>query len=192
MYKSIAELLNNNVFLVFVLFQLVPLKLMNAQTVSIEGKVTSSRFPIKQASVTFIDNADTTIKFSALTDNSGYYLIGVITSAESYTNNLPTKFELAQNYPNPFSSSTSIPYQLEKESDVQVTIYDILGRVVRKFNVGQQSVGLYNVLWDGRNNFGQSVASGVYFYRLNADGESQVKKMIFNPFNSIFRNTCIF
>ena len=180
MYKSIAELLNNNVFLVFVLFQLVPLKLMNAQTVSIEGKVTSSRFPIKQASVTFIDNADTTIKFSALTDNSGNYLIGVITSAESYTNNLPTKFELAQNYPNPFSSSTSIPYQLEKESDVQVTIYDILGRVVRKFNVGQQSVGLYNVLWDGRNNFGQSVASGVYFYRLNADGESQVKKMIFN------------
>jgi len=179
MYKSITKLLNN-IFLVFVLFQIVSLKLMNAQTISIQGKVTSSRFPIREASVTFIDNGDTSRKFSALTDNLGNYLIGVITSVESTTNDLPTKFELAQNYPNPFSSSTSIPYQLEKESDVQVTIYDILGRVVRKFNVGQQSVGLYNVLWDGRNNFGQSVTSGVYFYRLNADGESQVKKMIFN------------
>ncbi|MFZ0454789.1 MAG: FlgD immunoglobulin-like domain containing protein, partial [Ignavibacteriaceae bacterium] len=64
---------------------------------------------------------------------------------------------------------------------------DILGRVIRKFNVGWQPVGTHNVLWNGRNNYGQNVAAGIYFYSLYANGESQVKKMIFNQNeNSLF------
>ena len=149
-----------------------------SQTISVNGKVVASRYPVKNALVTFIDIADTINKFSALTDASGNYQISIPTSVES--DNLPTKFELEQSYPNPFSSSAAIPYQLKKESNVQVTIYDILGREVRKFNVGLQSVGLHNVLWDGLNNFGQLVTSGIYFYRLQAGGEAKVKKMIFN------------
>jgi len=153
---------------------------INAQTMNVQGKVTAIRYPVKNALVIFIDNSDTTRQFSALTNASGNYTIGLPTSAESDANNLPTKFELAQSYPNPFNLETAIPYKLNKESEVQVTIYDILGKVVRKFNVGRQSIGTYNVLWNGRNGFGQKVASGIYFYRLNAGGESQVKKMIFN------------
>lgn len=153
---------------------------LNAQSVSVKGKVGSSRYSIKNASVTFIDNADTTKKFSALTDNSGNFQISVPTSIADEINNLPTKFELEQSYPNPFSSSTAIPYNLNEEADVQVTIYDILGREVRVFNAGLQNIGSHNLLWDGKNNFGQRVTSGVYLYRLQADGESQVKKMIFN------------
>jgi len=171
---------NRFIFLLFCLFQILFLNQNNAQTISVSGKITSSRIPIKYATVTFIDNADTTIKFSTLTTTDGTYQINLSVTSVEPGNNLPTKFELEQNYPNPFSSSTAIPYQIKKESDVEVTIYNILGRVVKKFNVGQQSVGLYNVLWDGRNNFGQKVASGVYFYKLSTDNESQVKKMIFS------------
>lgn len=151
-----------------------------SQTISVSGKITSSRFPVRDASITFIDKADTTRKFSALTDASGNYLISILTSIESNINTLPTKFKLGQNYPNPFSSSTAIPYNLNKQSDIQVTIYDILGREIRKFMIGSQMTGLHNILWDGRNSSGQKVANGVYFYRLHAGGESQVKKMIFN------------
>jgi len=153
---------------------------INAQVLTVQGKVTAIRYPVQNASVTFIDNTDTTRQFPALTNASGNYTIGLPTSVGPNTNSLPTKFELAQSYPNPFNSETVIPYKLKKESDIQVTIYDILGKVVRKFNVGRQSVGSHNVLWDGHNNFGQKVASGIYFYRLQAGGESQVKKMIFN------------
>jgi glucuronoarabinoxylan endo-1,4-beta-xylanase len=183
MEKLITNFSNkkNNQFVIFIfcLYQIFIIQ-VNAQTVSINGRITSSRYAIKYASITFINNSDTTIKFTALTDASGNYQTNVVVTSIKPDKNLPTKFELEQNYPNPFSKSTAIPYQLKKESDIQVTIYDILGRVVRKFNVGQQYVGLHNVLWDGHNNLGQTVASGIYFYKLNADGESQVKKMVFN------------
>jgi glucuronoarabinoxylan endo-1,4-beta-xylanase len=152
----------------------------HSQTLLVRGNVIASRFPVKNASVSFIDNADTTQRFSALTDASGNYQIGLPTSAESDANTSPARFELAQTYPNPFSSSAAVPYQIKKESDVLITMYDILGRGVRTFNVGQQSIGLHSVLWDGRNDLGERVASGVYFCGLHAGGESRVRKLIFN------------
>jgi glucuronoarabinoxylan endo-1,4-beta-xylanase len=151
-----------------------------AQTFSVRGNVIASRYPVRNASVTFIDNSDTTRRFSALTDASGNYQIGLPTSVESDANTSPARFELAQAYPNPFSSTAAIPYQIKKESEVRITIYDILGRAVRNFNVGQQSIGLHRVLWNGRGELGERVASGVYFYRLDAGGESRVRKLIFN------------
>jgi len=149
-----------------------------SQTISVSGRVTASRFPVSNAQVTFVNSSDTSNKFSTFTDASGNYQIHIITSLESISENLPTNFKLEQSYPNPFYSSTAIPYQLKQESDVQITIYDILGREVRNYNVGIQNIGLHNILWDGRNGLGQKVASGIYFYRLQAGGESQVKKMI--------------
>lgn len=151
-----------------------------AQTISVQGKVTASRYPVKAAQVTFINNSDTTIQYQSVTDSLGNYYIGLPTSVEEAPNNIPSGFELEQSYPNPFSSSAAIPYKLKKESDVQLTIYDVLGKVVRKFNVGPQGTGYHNVLWDGRNSSGSKVANGIYLYRLQADGKSQVRKMIFS------------
>lgn len=168
------------IFLSRCLILMVFLSQANAQTLSVQGKVTASRSPVQNASVTVIDNADTTRKFSALTDATGFYQIGLTTSVESNTTDLPDRFELGQSYPNPFSSSTAIPYQLKKDSEVRVTIYDILGREARKFVVGSQTAGSHNILWDGRNNFGKRVASGIYFYKLQAGDEFQVRKMIFD------------
>ncbi len=181
--KQLNHFRNKIHFFIFPSFCLMPLVFFSqsdAQTLSVQGKVTASRYPVKYASVTFIDNADTTRKISALTDTSGKYQIDVTTSVEFNTNDLPDKFELAQNYPNPFSSLTAIPYNLNKRSDVQITIYDILGREVRKFVVGMQTAGSHNILWDGRNSFGKRVANGIYFCQLQTEDESQVGKMILN------------
>ena len=149
---------------------------LHSQTIL--GKVTSSRFPVKNAMVTFIYSADTTKKYTGLTDDLGNYQIGLISSIRTGSDNLPTDFELGQSYPNPFNNETAIPYGLNKESHVQIVIYDILGRVIRKFDVGQQAVGYHNILWDGHNDFGRRVATGVYFYQMTVNGVAQVRKMI--------------
>jgi len=177
----------NLLTLFFILIQGILFVQGYSQAYTIKGKITSSRIPVQNASVTFIDKADTTIKFPALTDASGNYQIEMTTSIGPNKNNLPANFELVQNYPNPFSATTSIPYQLNTQSDIQVSIYDILGRVVRKFTVGTQSAGMHKILWDGTNNSGEKIATGIYFYKLQAGSESQVRKMIFNSGGSNMR-----
>ncbi len=172
---------NKMLFLPVYIFLIVFLSQSNAQTFTVSGKVTASTIGVQNASVTFIDNSDTTKKYSALTDASGNYKIDVVTSVESGNENLPTKFQLEQNYPNPFSTSTTISYKLNQQTDVHITVYDILGREVKKFSGGEQTTGLHSVLWDGLNNFGKKLAAGIYFYRIQAGGQVQVKKMIFSP-----------
>jgi len=86
---------------------------------------------------------------------------------------LPARTALLPNYPNPFNLETWIPYQLSAESDVTVEVYDIHGRVVQTFVLGMQRAGSYitkdrAVYWNGKNEVGERVASGVYFYRLKA------------------------
>ena len=86
---------------------------------------------------------------------------------------IPEAFHLLQNYPNPFNPETWIPYQLSAESDVIVEVYDIHGRLVRVFDLEMQPAGSYltkdrAVYWNGKNEAGERVASGVYFYRLKA------------------------
>lgn len=148
------------------------------QTLSVRGKVTASRYPVQYASVTFINEADTTIKYSGLTSASGYYSLDILTSVEPIINNHPDKFELHQNYPNPFFSLTAIPYHLNKLSDVQITIFDLLGRQVQNFVVGKETAGLHKLFWDGRNSFGKRVANGIYFCRLQTEDQFRIKKMI--------------
>ena len=90
---------------------------------------------------------------------------------------------LIANYPNPFNPETWIPYQLSKAGDVQITIYDTHGILVRKLTLGHQSAGIYTsrnraAYWDGRNGRGERVASGIYFYQLQTDEMSPLRKMV--------------
>ena len=90
---------------------------------------------------------------------------------------------LLQNYPNPFNPETWIPYQLAREADVTVGIYDSGGQLVRTLELGSQPPGLYltqekAAYWDGRSNTGEWVSSGTYFYHLQAGDYSAAKKMI--------------
>ena len=96
---------------------------------------------------------------------------------------LPKTTALLANYPNPFNPETWIPYHLANASDVQVTIYDAWGGVVRTLDLGHQAAGHYThrnraAYWDGKNDFGESVASGVYFYTLTAGDFSATRKML--------------
>ncbi len=95
----------------------------------------------------------------------------------------PDRTELLANYPNPFNPETWIPYRLASDADVKLTIYDINGMVVRRFDVGHRNAGYYTdrtqaVYWDGRNRFGESVESGVYFYHLSAGDYSRTRRMV--------------
>lgn len=150
-----------------------------SQITSVIGKITASTVGVQNASVTFINQNDTTKKYNVITDNDGNYSVGVITSVNSNGDNIPSAFQLEQNYPNPFSSSTAIVYKLNKHADVQLRIYDILGREVRKFNFENQSTGIHGIHWDGKNNYGGMLSSGVYLYQLISGKNSITKKMIF-------------
>ena len=96
---------------------------------------------------------------------------------------IPKSTALLPNYPNPFNPETWIPYHLATASDVQITIYDKRGSVVRLLNLGHQREGYYTsrsraAYWDGRNEVGESVASGMYFYQLQANNTSTLRKMV--------------
>ena len=90
--------------------------------------------------------------------------------------------ELYQNYPNPFNPETWLPYQLASDAIVTIRIYNVKGQVVRELNLGRQEAGSYMTkdraaYWDGRNDAGEQVASGTYFYSLEAGGFRQTRKM---------------
>lgn len=84
------------------------------------------------------------------------------------SNQPPGTLDLYPNYPNPFNPRTTIVYALHRESSVQLTIYDLQGRVIRTLWPGEQLAGLQNLLWDGTNDLGSSLASGIYIYRVRA------------------------
>ncbi|HQU70642.1 MAG TPA: T9SS type A sorting domain-containing protein [Calditrichia bacterium] len=88
-------------------------------------------------------------------------------------------FELAQNYPNPFNPSTHITYSLGKRAEVSLQVYNLLGQKVRTLVKNHNQVaGLYKIQWDGRDDDGRKVASGVYFYRLKAGDFIRSRKMM--------------
>ena len=95
----------------------------------------------------------------------------------------PASTILGQNFPNPFNPETWIPYQLEKSADVVLQIYDTSGRMVRTLDLGFKPQGFYMTrstaaYWDGRNNIGEHVASGIYFYSLHTPDFSATRKML--------------
>jgi len=96
---------------------------------------------------------------------------------------IPKQTLLLQNYPNPCRDGTWIPYQISSESEVSVEIYDQLGKLVKKVFSGQKSPGNYtdkerSAYWDCRNELGEKVSSGIYFYKLQAGNIILTKKMI--------------
>ncbi|MFC2076197.1 FlgD immunoglobulin-like domain containing protein [candidate division KSB1 bacterium] len=92
--------------------------------------------------------------------------------------NLPKSFSLSQNFPNPFNPETSIQIGLPKDSMVRMNIYNITGQMVRSLLDQRMPAGYHKIKWDGRDNNGRTVNSGVYFYRISTDEFSQTRKMV--------------
>jgi hypothetical protein len=91
---------------------------------------------------------------------------------------LPNEYKLYQNYPNPFNPSTKIKFTLPETARVTVRVYDMLGREVRKLVNTEQSAGTHEVMWNGDNDMGQKVASGIYLYSVSTNKFVQTKKMV--------------
>ena len=119
----------------------------------------------------------------ALDDGSLAFQEGIANLKRFLAAMRPEKTELFANYPNPFNPETWIPYHLARAADVTLTIYDTTGVMVRQLDLGHQPVGYYRdkikaAYWDGRNNLGEPVGSGVYFYQLQAGDFSATRKLV--------------
>jgi hypothetical protein len=91
---------------------------------------------------------------------------------------IPTTFALSQNYPNPFNPTTNIEFAIPQHETVKLEVYDILGRLVTTLANTDMPAGTYKVIWNGKDSNGQSVATGLYLYRLQAGSFTSVKKML--------------
>jgi hypothetical protein len=91
---------------------------------------------------------------------------------------LPKSFTLAQNVPNPFGTGTTIAYTLPVKSSVALSVYDITGREVANLLEGEMDAGYHTLRWDGKDNTGNSVSAGVYFYRLQSSDFTQTRKLV--------------
>lgn len=103
-----------------------------------------------------------------------------IAAPQSQVRYLPDHFALSQNYPNPFNPVTTIAYDLAEATDVRLAIYTLSGQRITTLVSGHQEGGHYEVIWDGRDDVGRSMGSGVYLYRLEAlkGGFVSAKRML--------------
>jgi len=100
------------------------------------------------------------------------------TDVSPVSNDSPFVTRLVGNSPNPFNPQTHIIFELAKPAKVQLEVFDLRGRLVRRLADQSFGSGRHNVLWDGRNESGGGTASGLYFYRLTTDDERETKKML--------------
>ena len=107
----------------------------------------------------------------------GYATAPLITSVDE-NRRIPNRFGLHQNYPNPFNPTTSIRYELTKSSSVVLQVFDLLGREVRVLVNEVKSAGIHEVKWDGLNDAGLPVSSGLYLYRIKDQNQIVMKKMV--------------
>ena len=102
---------------------------------------------------------------------------GSTTSNEDVLN-LPTQFALYENYPNPFNPVTTIRFDVPEISDVNITVYNVLGKQVNSFDLNTMSPGTHHIKWRGIDNAGKPVSSGLYFYTIKAGDFFATKKMM--------------
>lgn len=124
--------------------------------------------------ITAVDSADNVSEFSDLIE----VVTSFPTTVGSNSAGIPEKFELSQNYPNPFNPETRFNYFVAENANVTLSIYDLLGRKVKTLVAENKEAGIYSTTWDGRNEFGNKVASGLYFASMVAGGFRQIKKLV--------------
>jgi len=131
-----------------------------------------------RAVVTVLNKGDNTAGVVLRADAVRWQWIGLTPTPNAQQNNIPQSFALHQNYPNPFNPVTEIKYAVPKADKITLTVYDLLGRKVKTLVDDEVEAGVYKVKWDGKNEFGKNVSSGVYFYSLKSESLVKVRKMM--------------
>ncbi len=170
---------------------------------TVQGQLLLNEMPMPNYSVTA--TIDGEVEFTAATDDQGYFDIffpadcsddvvvtacvpgqiaasknlspSIIADAEDDEPNIPDKFRLYQNFPNPFNPATKIGFSLPQGGPATVVIYNVAGQLVDVLADGYFEAGDHELVWDGRDRFNLSVSSGIYFYRLTSDNGIQTRKM---------------
>ncbi|RPI03237.1 MAG: T9SS C-terminal target domain-containing protein [Calditrichaeota bacterium] len=110
--------------------------------------------------------------------SDGFFTIDFTVGVRQITAEIPQEYALMQNYPNPFNPETNISFHIPKASNVSLTIYNIQGSIVRHLIDGRQSAGIFTIAWDGKDDLGQNVPTGVYFYQLQADEFEKTMRLL--------------
>ncbi len=100
----------------------------------------------------------------------------VLSSSSDY---LPKKLDIGYAHPNPFNSSISISFEIPNSKKVNLSIFDMKGRIIRQINLGILDTGFHKVLWDGKNNLGKELSSGIYMAVLEVGGKFNIQKISF-------------
>jgi hypothetical protein len=129
-----------------------------------------------RTTMTTVNNQD--IRGEMLKVTNGGYGITTAVDEKAANTTVPQDFSLSQNYPNPFNPSTVISFQLPIASHVKLAIYNTTGQLVRTLIDGEKAAGRYQIEWDGKNELGAQVSSGVYFYTMQAGSYKATMKMI--------------
>jgi YVTN family beta-propeller protein len=145
-------------------------RVVTSETIRGSGNVTGGRYEYRD--VTIHANRTYWYKLQEVTSD------GLGAEFGPYSVVYRLSYALEQNMPNPFNPTTTIKYALAADGDVSLIVYDVGGRRVRDLVNGRQRADVYRVVWDGRNDHGSQVASGVYFYKLVAGKFTQTKKMM--------------
>jgi hypothetical protein len=103
---------------------------------------------------------------------------GSVVSNQDYLNEAPALSALYPNFPNPFNPETTIRFSLGTAGPVKLSVYNTKGQLVKTLANSQMPSGQHQMIWNGRDESGAPVASGVYFYRLNTDNYSRIMKMV--------------
>lgn len=140
---------------------------------------------VSRTQFTYDGNDNNTLKLSQswtgdewLNTSREVYVYEVALAVEVGEGRVPAVFELEQNYPNPFNPITAIRYSLRRPSQVEITVFNVLGQEVRTLESGMQPAGSYETTWNGTDQAGSPVASGVYFYRIKAGDFTETRKMV--------------
>ena len=92
---------------------------------------------------------------------------------------IPVRFALKQNFPNPFNPSTEIRFDLPENDNVILEVYNMMGQKIKTLASGNMSPGYHSIIWNGTNDAGAKVATGMYFYSINTSNFQSIKKMLF-------------
>ena len=138
------------------------------------------------ASTVSYEDGTTSVESVELSNGENHYDVAITLSSTSTivdeSTSLPTDFSLAQNYPNPFNPTTSIQFALPMEAQINLSVFNILGKEVKLLETGYKQAGNFTAVWDGTDNNGNKLSSGLYIYRLEAQSNGelsvQTKRMI--------------
>lgn len=158
------------------------LALAGTKPLNTAGDIAQFTFSIKDPSIA-ADAIVFTMDRFVLNEKDYAKDIGGISFALNDPSVMPTVFDLKQNYPNPFNPATTISYQLPKESYVTITIYNMIGQIVKTLISTEQSAGYYSPMWNATDDNNRSVSSGVYLYKIIAQSQGKIvfvntKKML--------------